>query len=218
MLIGISQYGPIKRIEHFWKGLSHPDSQISAIPPDRYGDRFIHFISGITKSKELAEREQQEKLELQQQQQQQDPQQPDGQPQQLTQYHPRISLTVPSPDNISPSGPSPQKADAVVERAERQAMRGSSASSNAGIKHPGEGGVPDRQLGTVQTSGAPSPSGSSAAQREGRAGAEKTDGTTLPVVEEVGESGSVGERSRGSSRGSAGDGILQKEEREKRSS
>jgi hypothetical protein len=97
-------------------------------------------------------------------------------------------------------------------------MRSSSATSNTGIKHPGEGGVPDRQLGTVQTSGAPSAAGSSPAQREGRAGTEKADGTTLPVVEEVGESGSVGERSRGSSRASAGDGSLQKEEREKRSS
>lgn len=33
------------------------ESQISPIPPERYGDRFIKFISGITKSRERAEQE-----------------------------------------------------------------------------------------------------------------------------------------------------------------
>lgn len=33
------------------------ESQISPIPPERYGDRFVRFISGITKSKEEADRE-----------------------------------------------------------------------------------------------------------------------------------------------------------------
>lgn len=33
------------------------ESQISAIPPERYGDRFIKFISSVTKTKEAAERE-----------------------------------------------------------------------------------------------------------------------------------------------------------------
>jgi len=37
------------------------ESQISPIPPDRYGDRFVRFISGITKSSELAQQEQVEK-------------------------------------------------------------------------------------------------------------------------------------------------------------
>ena len=47
----------IKRIEHRWKGLTNEESQISAIPPERYGDRFIKFISGVTKTREAAERE-----------------------------------------------------------------------------------------------------------------------------------------------------------------
>lgn len=51
------QYGTIKKAEHFWKGLSHPKSQISPIAPESYGDRFIKFITGITKSREEAARE-----------------------------------------------------------------------------------------------------------------------------------------------------------------
>jgi 1-phosphatidylinositol-4-phosphate 5-kinase len=46
------QYGMIKRMEHFWKSLSNDEKQISPIPPERYGDRFIRFISGVTKSPE----------------------------------------------------------------------------------------------------------------------------------------------------------------------
>ena len=47
----------VKKAEHFWKGLSNNKSQISPIPPEAYGDRFIHFMSGITMTKEEAERE-----------------------------------------------------------------------------------------------------------------------------------------------------------------
>ncbi|TKA75040.1 hypothetical protein B0A49_02187 [Cryomyces minteri] len=53
----LTHYGFVKRAEHFFKGLSNPESQISAIPPERYGDRFVRFISGITKSREKAEQE-----------------------------------------------------------------------------------------------------------------------------------------------------------------
>jgi 1-phosphatidylinositol-4-phosphate 5-kinase len=47
-------------MEHFFKGLSNQESQISAIPPERYGDRFLKFISGNTKTREAAEREKQQ--------------------------------------------------------------------------------------------------------------------------------------------------------------
>jgi 1-phosphatidylinositol-4-phosphate 5-kinase len=57
------QYGFIKRAEHFVKGFLNPESQISAIPPERYGDRFIRFISGITMSKEEAEKQQAEEAQ-----------------------------------------------------------------------------------------------------------------------------------------------------------
>jgi 1-phosphatidylinositol-4-phosphate 5-kinase len=51
------QYNYIKKAEHFWKGMGGHESQISPIPPVRYGDRFVKFISGITMSREAAEKE-----------------------------------------------------------------------------------------------------------------------------------------------------------------
>ncbi|ORY11985.1 hypothetical protein BCR34DRAFT_483256 [Clohesyomyces aquaticus] len=53
----LTHYSLIKRAEHFFKGMTNQESQISAIPPERYGDRFVRFISGVTKTKEAAERE-----------------------------------------------------------------------------------------------------------------------------------------------------------------
>ncbi|KAI9845673.1 MAG: Phosphatidylinositol-4-phosphate 5-kinase [Thelocarpon superellum] len=53
----LTNYGVVKKAEHFWKGLSSPKSQISPIPPEGYGERFIRFITGITKSREEKERE-----------------------------------------------------------------------------------------------------------------------------------------------------------------
>ncbi|KAL1962735.1 hypothetical protein VTN77DRAFT_9189 [Rasamsonia byssochlamydoides] len=52
----LTHYGMLKKAENFWKGLSHNRSQISPIPPDAYGERFINFMEGITMSKEEAER------------------------------------------------------------------------------------------------------------------------------------------------------------------
>ncbi|KAI1295276.1 hypothetical protein F5Y03DRAFT_387425 [Xylaria venustula] len=54
----LTHYGMIKKLEHFWKGLSNDRSQISALPPEEYGDRFLKFMSGITMSPEEAAREQ----------------------------------------------------------------------------------------------------------------------------------------------------------------
>ncbi|KAI0418959.1 hypothetical protein F5X98DRAFT_96996 [Xylaria grammica] len=54
----LTHYGMIKKIEHFWKGLSSDRTQISALPPDEYGERFLKFMSGITMSPEEAAREQ----------------------------------------------------------------------------------------------------------------------------------------------------------------
>jgi Phosphatidylinositol-4-phosphate 5-Kinase len=57
-LLTCKQYGLIKRIEHFWKGLRDNSSQISPVPPQTYGDRFINFVTGITMTKEEAARRQ----------------------------------------------------------------------------------------------------------------------------------------------------------------
>ncbi|ETN44298.1 uncharacterized protein HMPREF1541_10478 [Cyphellophora europaea CBS 101466] len=52
----LTHYGFVKRLEHFWKGLKDNRSQISPIPPQQYGDRFLNFVTGITMTKEEAER------------------------------------------------------------------------------------------------------------------------------------------------------------------
>ncbi|KAH6647271.1 hypothetical protein BKA67DRAFT_525369 [Truncatella angustata] len=54
----LTHYGMIKKIEHFWKGLTADRSQISALPPHEYGERFIKFMEGVTMSAEEAERDQ----------------------------------------------------------------------------------------------------------------------------------------------------------------
>lgn len=55
----LTHYGMFKKMEHFFKGLSHDRGQISPIPPEGYGDRFIAFVKGITMSSEEAERRRQ---------------------------------------------------------------------------------------------------------------------------------------------------------------
>ncbi|KAH6847255.1 hypothetical protein B0I37DRAFT_140432 [Chaetomium sp. MPI-CAGE-AT-0009] len=57
----LTHYGIIKKIEHFWKGLSSDRSQISALPPHEYGERFISFISSMAMSQEEAIRAAQER-------------------------------------------------------------------------------------------------------------------------------------------------------------
>ncbi len=47
----------IKRTEHFIKSFANDETKISAVPPDRYSERFIRFISSITMPRGLAERE-----------------------------------------------------------------------------------------------------------------------------------------------------------------
>ncbi|KAL8695384.1 MAG: hypothetical protein Q9218_000143 [Villophora microphyllina] len=53
----LTHYGLVKRAEHLWKGMSNNKSQISPIPPQDYGERFVKFITGLTKTKEELERE-----------------------------------------------------------------------------------------------------------------------------------------------------------------
>ncbi|KAG0136074.1 hypothetical protein HOY82DRAFT_479344 [Tuber indicum] len=141
----LTHYGFAKKAEHFWRGLSNPKDQVSAIPPQGYGDRFFKFISGLVKSPEEAarDREMREKA----------------------------------------------NAEAVPARSESDAVDGSrNRAERAGA---GERDVPARSLGTVR-----SPS----AERAGGAA-----GAVLPVVEEAGEGGSTGARSR-SRNGSVSDG------------
>ena len=144
----MSQYSLIKRMEHFIKGLVNTESQISAIPPERYGDRFVKFISGVTKTREAADREKSEEA---------------------ASNALNESLTA---------GFSRSSTDRVMEKAEHQAEKSRSRGRT-------EEQVPTRELRVVR-----SPS------------AERGElGTTLPVVEEAGESSSVGGRSNRSTSG-----------------
>ncbi|PWW80543.1 SAICAR synthase-like protein [Tuber magnatum] len=141
----LTHYGFAKKAEHFWRGLSNPKDQVSAIPPQGYGDRFFKFISGLVKSPEEAarDREMREKVNAE---------------------------AVPA-----------QSENSVVDRTRHRA-EGTGAN---------EVDQPARGLGTVR-----SPS----AERTGAAA-----GAVLPVVEEAGEGGSTGARSR-SRNGSVSDG------------
>ena len=144
-------------MEHFIKGLANTESQISAIPPERYGDRFVKFISGVTKTKEAAEREKRNEAAH-------------------TEYDPVIS-------GINHTTSEQHATDRVLEKAEVQAER----SRRRGRS---EEDVPSHNMRAVR-----SPS------------AERGElGTTLPVVEEAGESSSVGGRSNRSA--SDGNGQL----------
>ncbi len=142
-ILTVLQYSLIKRMEHFIKGIANTESQISAIPPERYGDRFIKFISGVTKTKEAADREKMEEA--------------------------ANNLNELSLDGVNANALQRSSTDRVMEKAEHQADR----SRRQGH---GEENVPTLHMRAVR-----SPS------------AERGEiGTTLPVVEEAGESSSVG--------------------------
>lgn len=133
-------------MEHFFKGLANTESQISAIPPERYGDRFVKFISSVTKTKEAAEREKQD-----------------------ASTH---AVNDPNLTGINSNASEQRSTDRVLEKAEVQAERSRQRGRS-------EDDIPHRDLKAVR-----SPS------------AERGElGTTLPVVEEAGESSSVGGRS-----------------------
>ncbi|KAI9735914.1 MAG: Phosphatidylinositol-4-phosphate 5-kinase [Cirrosporium novae-zelandiae] len=144
----LTHYGTVKKAEHFWKGLSHDSKQISPIPPEGYGDRFVKFISGITKTPEEAEREN------------------EADEQGL------VSTDTVRRRHRALSSLSRSSTDKVMERAEKQAQK------SADKRPSSEEDIPERALSTAR-----SPS----AERSGGIA-----GTTLPVVEEVGEAGSTG--------------------------
>ncbi|RKF59243.1 Phosphatidylinositol 4-phosphate 5-kinase its3 [Erysiphe neolycopersici] len=50
----LTHYGTIKKLEHFLKGIKYDKRLISPVSPDPYGERFVEFIEGITKSPEEA--------------------------------------------------------------------------------------------------------------------------------------------------------------------
>jgi 1-phosphatidylinositol-4-phosphate 5-kinase len=172
------QYGIIKRLEHFFKGLSHSEGQISAIPPDRYGDRFLHFIGGVTMSKEMVEQ-----LETTTGRQQVQTVAANHMPDIQERNSSRQSSDILS----DPSGAQTEKTEKVMHKAERQAQRSGDKLT--------ELDVPERTLGTVDSnSGRRSSDSAGAGGQSGRESGED-NGQTLPVVDEAGESGSTSRNS-----------------------
>ncbi|EPE35996.1 SAICAR synthase-like protein [Glarea lozoyensis ATCC 20868] len=163
----LTHYGTVKKLEHFWKGLSQDKKQISPISPEPYGERFIQFIEGITKSPEEAAREKE------------------------------AQATSPIPhtnsNTFSDRGRNPNSVDSGRRRSNSQPMHRSSNPNstlqrneqeavNAERRGDDEAHRPDPRIISVVRS----PS----ADRSGG-----LQGQTLPVVEELGEASSTGGRS-----------------------
>jgi 1-phosphatidylinositol-4-phosphate 5-kinase len=159
----------VKRLEHLWKGLSHERTQISPIPPEAYGDRFIKFMTGITMTKEEAERRGEEE---------------GGQPSSGAEAGIRaqrrgdsimsVDGARSSRDSADP-GPRSPAVDKTMQKAYKQADKSEKRRSSK--EEP-----PERTFGTVRSPSAERTLGSA--------------GATLPIVEEAGEAGSTGGRSR----------------------
>lgn len=161
---------------NFAEGLSQDKKQISPIAPEPYGERFIHFIEGITKSPEEAAREAQAA-----------PKQ--GVPHTNSNtFSARDQNTSSMDSGRRRSGSQPMfrsnTSNTTLQRNENEAM-------NSERRGEDESHRPDpRTISTVR-----SPS----ADRSGG-----HQGQTLPVVEEFGEASSTGGRS-GHSRDENGD-------------
>jgi 1-phosphatidylinositol-4-phosphate 5-kinase len=112
------------------------ESQISPIPPVRYGDRFIKFISGVTMSRERAEQTRHSTTL----------------DNTIGSIHP-CDLGSPVNDshlssvNIQYDENNPTGTDRVIERAERSAERSRHGHSN----NMDEKSLPDRSLGAVKS-------------------------------------------------------------------
>lgn len=53
----LTRYDTKKKAEHFYKGMGGHEPEISPIPPQRYGERFIKFISRVTEGPERTEKD-----------------------------------------------------------------------------------------------------------------------------------------------------------------
>ncbi|PNS16143.1 hypothetical protein CAC42_4544 [Sphaceloma murrayae] len=48
----LTKYNVVKRGEYYWKSFGQPDAEISAVPPKRYGERFLTFMKKAVKPRE----------------------------------------------------------------------------------------------------------------------------------------------------------------------
>lgn len=172
-LLTDEQYGAIKKIEHFWKGLSHESSQISALPPEEYGDRFIQFMSGITISAEEAQRDEEERQAAAARMAAAETEEPGRSSPEKTSH----AGWPPAPSYLPPAPPPMRSTkstepNSIIEKAKQKAFK-------TELKGASEEDVPERIISTTAAT-----SGSMATKSSGHA--------VLPIVEEAGEAGSVG--------------------------
>ncbi|OAA50526.1 phosphatidylinositol-4-phosphate 5-kinase its3 [Metarhizium rileyi] len=159
----LTHYGMIKKIEHFWKGLSHDRSQISALPPEQYGDRFYNFVEGITMSAEEARRE-----ALRKEQEAIEGRVSVDKSTKRMSAHRHSHGVPPMPDHLPPAPPGSRpsaEARETMEKASKEARR----AESSGLM---EAEIPDKVLTTVS-----SPDKRESFQHE----------PILPVVEEAAE-------------------------------
>ncbi|GKT64057.1 phosphatidylinositol-4-phosphate 5-kinase its3 [Colletotrichum tofieldiae] len=176
----LTHYGMIKKIEHFWKGLTSDKTKISALPPEQYGDRFYNFVEGITMSPEEAIREKQRR------DQEQIEAAAAAERQRVASWSSSMrrrstANNIPpmpnyQPPPTPPGAPMSPEARETVERAQQDARR----SERHGAS---ETNVPDMVLSTAKMT---------ERRESGGQGA-----PILPVVEEAAEASSLGGRSRG---------------------
>ncbi|KAF3763089.1 SAICAR synthase-like protein [Cryphonectria parasitica EP155] len=197
----LTHYGMIKKIEHFWKGLSHDRNQISALPPEQYGDRFLNFMEGITISREEAERLEQEHAA-------------DGAAEKEKHRVPSwSSIGRKSTSNNYPTAPThqppapPGRSSGARSPEAEETMRRAEEAAHKSEKHGHtEQGVPDRTLRTsgsastgifpsIATAAAPSLLGATPSN-----GRDSTNNPVLETVEETGEVSTTGGRDRSASR------------------
>ncbi|KAI2617897.1 SAICAR synthase-like protein [Hypoxylon sp. NC1633] len=171
----LTHYGVIKKIEHFWKGLSSDRTQISALPPEEYGERFIKFMSGITMSPEEAARDAHDRemaaalTSAEMEQTKIETLQAPG----SSSAPPAPSYLPPAPPGMrSPGSPEPNP---TIEKALKKATKKEKDVAK-------EDQVPERKITTAVSPGTRSNSHA-----------------VLPVVEETAEAGSIGGRSRADS-------------------
>ncbi|KAL2268305.1 hypothetical protein VTJ83DRAFT_3151 [Remersonia thermophila] len=166
----LTHYGIIKKIEHFWKGLSSDRSQISALPPQEYGERFINFISKVTMSQEEAHRLAQEE--------------------DAARAAEVAAAAIPPVPNYQPPPPpcSSSQPPRLIEQL-----------SSKGDFPGGDDAVPERTPKTMATSTTSSgPVGGKPGLGLTAPSVERREATVLPVVEEAAEGTSTGDRSRSS--------------------
>ncbi|KAI0127995.1 hypothetical protein BJ170DRAFT_580766 [Xylariales sp. AK1849] len=176
----LTHYGMIKKVENFWKGLSSDRGQISALPPDEYGERFIKFMAGVTMSPEEAVRDEQDRQAAAAAAAAEMGEEAERNPSSNHTLPPAPTYLPPAPPGMrSPGSPEPNP---TVEKALRMATRREKDIAK-------EDDVPERYISTTS---------SAAASGSGKGNPH----AVLPVVEETAEAVSVSGvsvRSRGDS-------------------